>query len=150
MGSDISHVGDLGCGEVVKIVNNLMLATFVAAISEGMILGVKAGVKPDVLLEALSNGSANSFALQNHIRNFAMKGDFREGLFSVDYMLKDLGIALDMGKEFQVPLFQGSLASQSYQSLRARGKGKKYYPVIITMLEEWTGVRVRREGGKEQ
>jgi 2-hydroxymethylglutarate dehydrogenase len=143
MGSDIYHVGGLGCGEVVKIVNNLMLATFVSAISEGMVLGVKAGVEPDILLEALSKGSANSFALQNHIKNFAMKGDFREGFFSVDYILKDLGIALDMGKEFQVPLLLGSLANQLYQSVRAKGKGKNYYPVIITMLEDLTGVQVR-------
>ncbi len=57
------HVGDLGSGEVVKIVNNFILATFVCAISEGLVLGVRAGVEPGVLFEALSKSSANSFAL---------------------------------------------------------------------------------------
>jgi 2-hydroxymethylglutarate dehydrogenase len=145
MGTDIYHAGDLGSGEVVKIVNNFILATFVCSISEGLVLGVKAGVEPDVLFEALSKSSANSFALQNHFRNFAMKGDFREGLFSVEYMLKDLGLALGMGKDFQVPLLLGSLSNQLYESARAAGKGKNYYPVIITMLEDLTGVKVRSE-----
>jgi len=81
----------------------------------------------------------------NHFKNFALKGDFREGLFSVEYMLKDLSLALGMGKEFQVPLLLGSLVSQLYESVRATGKGKNYYPVVITLLEDLTGVKVRME-----
>ncbi len=74
-----------------------------------------------------------------------MKEDFREGLFSVEYMLKDLGLALGMGREFQVPLLLGSLSNQLYESARVAGKGKNYYPVIITLLEDLTGVKVRSE-----
>ncbi len=145
MGTDIYYVGEIGCGEVVKIVNNFILSIFVTVIAEGMVLGVKAGVKPDVLFEALSKGSANSFALQNHFKNFVMKGDFREGLFPVDYTMKDMGLALETGKELHVPLLFGSLASQLYESARAAGKSKNYFPVVITMLEELTGVKVRSE-----
>jgi 3-hydroxyisobutyrate dehydrogenase len=145
MGTDIYHVGGIGCGEVVKIVNNFILSISVGVIGEGMVLGVKAGVKPDVLFEALSKGSANSFALQNHFKNFVMKGDFREGLFPVDYTMKDMGLALETGKELNVPLLFGSLASQLYESARAAGKSKNYFPVVITMLEGLTGVKVRSE-----
>ena len=145
MGTDIYYAGGLGSGEVVKIVNNLILAAIVCATSEGLVLGAKAGVKPDVLFETLNHGSASSFALQNHFKNFALKGDFREGLFSVEYMLKDLSLALGMGKEFQVPLLLGSLVSQFYESVRATGKGKNYYPVVMTLLEDLTGVKVRME-----
>ncbi|MEM2146434.1 MAG: NAD(P)-binding domain-containing protein, partial [Candidatus Jordarchaeaceae archaeon] len=61
MGSDIYYVGDIGSGEVVKIINNLIVGVTTCALAEAMVLGVKAGVKPDILFEALSSGSGNSF-----------------------------------------------------------------------------------------
>ncbi|HSR13162.1 MAG TPA: NAD(P)-binding domain-containing protein, partial [Thermodesulfobacteriota bacterium] len=86
MGTDVSYVGALGCGEVVKLVNQLILSVNVATIAEGLVLGVKGGVEPDVLFEVLGKGSANSFALQNHYKNFVMKGNFGENIFPTDYI----------------------------------------------------------------
>jgi len=74
-----------------------------------------------------------------------LKGVFEEGRFSVDYMMKDLGLALETGKALHVPLPFGALAMQVYESARAAGKAKKYYPVVITQWEELTGVQVRSE-----
>jgi len=146
MGTDIYHMGELGCGEVTKIVNNFILCVTIPMIAEGMVLGVKAGIKPDLLFNALSQGSANSFALQSHFKNFVLKGDFREGLFPVDYTMKDLGLALETGKDLHVPLVLGSLATQLYESARAAGKSKNYFPVVVTMLEDLTGVKLRYAG----
>ncbi|MBI5967496.1 MAG: NAD-binding protein [Deltaproteobacteria bacterium] len=146
MGTDIFHVGAVGCGHVVKMVNNLILAGTIALLSESLVLGVKAGVKPDLLYEALCEGSAASFALKNQIGQSVMKGVFEEGRFPVDYMIKDLGLAMETGKSLHVPLLFGALAMQVYESARAAGKGQKYYPVVITQWEELTGVKVRSEG----
>jgi len=146
MGTDIFHVGGVGCGHVVKMVNNLILAGTMAILSESLVLGVKAGVKPDLLYEALCEGSAGSFALKNMVGKSVLKGIFAEGRFPVDYMMKDLGLALETGKSLHVPLPFGALAMQAYESARAAGKGKKYYPVVITQWEELTGVKVRSEG----
>lgn len=143
MGTDIFHVGEVGCGHVVKMVNNLILGSTVAVLSEAFVLGTKAGVQPKVLFEALSAGSAGSFALQNQIGQSVLKGLFPEGRFSVDYMMKDLGLALETGKGLHVPLPFTALAMQVYESARAAGKSKKYYPVVITQWEELTGVQVR-------
>jgi 3-hydroxyisobutyrate dehydrogenase/2-hydroxymethylglutarate dehydrogenase len=143
MGTDVSYVGPLGCGEVVKLVNNLITAVTVATLAEGLVLGVKGGVEPDVLVEVLGNGSANSFVLQNHCKSFMMKGNFGEGIFPVDYILKDLGLILESGKELQVPLLMTSLAAQLYEFARASGMSKNYFPVIIRILENLTGVEVR-------
>jgi len=145
MGTDIFHVGPAGCGHVVKMINNLILAGTVALLSESLVLGVTAGVKPDPLYEALCAGSAGSFALQNQIGQSVLKGIFEEGRFPVDYMIKDLGLALETGKTLHVPLPFGALAMQVYESARAAGKAQKYYPVVITQWEELTGVRVRSE-----
>ncbi len=143
MGTDILHAGDIGTGEVVKIVNNLILAVTNCALAEGMVLGVKAGVKPDTLFEALSNGSANSFALQNHFKNNVMKGKFEEGVFPVDYMLKDVELALATGTKLRVPLLFGALAAQQLVLTGASGESKRYYPVVIRPLEKLVGVEVR-------
>lgn len=145
MGTDIYHVGDIGSGEVVKIVNNLMVAVTTCALAEAMVLGVKAGVKPDILFEALSSGSGNSFVLQNHYKNSVMKGKFEEGVFPIDYMLKDLDLALTTGTKLRIPLHFAALAAQQYIAAGAGGDSKKYHPAVIRPLEKLAGVEVRSE-----
>ncbi|MCK5552601.1 MAG: NAD-binding protein [Deltaproteobacteria bacterium] len=143
MGTDIHYVGDSGAGEVVKIVNNFIVATTMCSLAEALVLGVKAGVKPDVLFKAISQGSANSFVLQNHVKNCVMKGKFEKEVFPVDYMIKDLDLALVTGAKYHVPLYFGSLATQAYERTRAAGYNDRYHPVVIRTLEELTGVEVR-------
>ena len=143
MGTDIYHVGGIGSGEVVKIVNNLMVAVTTCALAEAMVLGVKAGVNPDILFEALSSGSGNSFVLQNHYRNNVMKGKFEEGVFPVDYMLKDLDLALSTGNKLRIPLHFAALSAQQYILAGASGESKKYHPAVIRPLEKLAGVEVR-------
>jgi len=145
MGTDIHYVGDSGAGEVVKIVNNLILATTMCSLAEALVLGVKAGVEPGVLVNALSQGSANSFVLENHVKNFVLKGKFEKGVFPVDYMMKDLDLALVTGAGHHVPLYFGSLACQAYELARAAGYNERYHPAVIRPLEELTGVEVRAD-----
>jgi len=143
MGSDVDYAGDIGSGEVVKLVNNLILSINVCALSEALVLGVKAGAKPDVLYKALSQGSANSFALQNHFKNFVYKGKFERNVFPVQYMLKDIGLALKTAESLHVPQYFGALARQTYESAAAAGYGDLYYPVVVKVLEELAGVEIR-------
>lgn len=148
MGTDIDYVGELGCGEVVKLVNQLILAVTVTAVSEGMVLGVKGGVEPDILVDVLIKGSANCYSLESHFKNFVLKGNFSEGIFPTEYILKDLGLILETGKELNVPLMLSSLAAQLYEFARASGRGKNYFPVVINVLEGLTGVEVRSKKEK--
>lgn len=148
MATDVHHVGDIGSGEICKIVNNLVVAITLSGLAEAMVLGVKAGVKPDVLFDALSSGSANSFVLQNHVKNSVMKGKFEEEVFPVDYMLKDLGLALATGATLRVPMPFAGLTQQTYILAGASGESKRYHPVIIRPLEKLVGVEVRSEKDK--
>ena len=143
MGTDINYVGELGCGEVVKLVNQLILSATVAATAEGMVLGVKGGVDPGTLFEVMGKGSANSFALQNHFKNFVMKGNFGENIFPTEYMLKDLGLVLETGKDLEVPLLLTAVAKQLYEFTKASGRRKNYFPVLVQVLEDITGVKIR-------
>jgi len=141
---EVRLVGDVGAGEAVKIVDNLLLGIFVPATAEALVLGVRAGIDPDTLVEAIENGVGDSHALRKHFKQHVLKGDFgEEGLFSVDYIRKDLGLALELGDELKVPLIFGGLASQLYQCARSKGRASNYHPVIVTLLEELVGVKVR-------
>jgi 3-hydroxyisobutyrate dehydrogenase-like beta-hydroxyacid dehydrogenase len=143
MGTDIEYCGSKGAGEIVKLINNLLIAVSMCSLSEALVLGVKAGVSPEVLYRTLSKGSANSFVLQNHVKNFAMKGKFEEGVFPVDYIMKDLNLAMVTAEKYHVPQYFGSLAYQAYEFARASGYSKQYYPAVIQVLEKLVGVEVR-------
>jgi 3-hydroxyisobutyrate dehydrogenase-like beta-hydroxyacid dehydrogenase len=147
MGTDIEYCGGVGTGNIVKLVNNMIVGIAVCALSEAMVLGVKGGVNPDVLFSSLSKGSANSFVLQNHVKNHVLTGDFSEGIFSIDYEMKDLGLALSTADDLRVPQQFCALAYQTYQQARALGLSKKYYPAVIEVYERLAGVKVRTSVG---
>ncbi len=145
MGTDIHYIGGSGTGVTVKITNNLIVATTMCSVAEALVLAVKAGVEPDVLFKALSTGSANSYVLQNQVKNCVLKGKFEKEVFPVDYMIKDLGLALATGANYHVPIYFGALANQALELARAAGYNERYYPVVIKPLEELTGVEVRAD-----
>ena len=147
MGSDVSYCGALGAGEVVKLVNNLLLFANVTALAEGLVLGVKAGVEPTTLVDVLSKGSSDSFALRNHVAKSVFRGDFSEGRFSVDYALKDLRYAMEMAESLSVPMLQLAVTRQLYALAKAQGRSKNYYPVVFTVVEQAAGVQVRGASG---
>jgi len=117
----------------------------VAVLWEALVLGVKAGVGAEILYDALSGGSGDSFVLRNHFRNHVLKGKFEEGVFPVEYMLKDLDLALSAGTRLQVPLHFVALAAQQYILAGAAGESKRYHPAVIRPLERLAGVEVRSE-----
>jgi len=145
MGSDVEYVGKIGAGEVVKIMNNLIVTTTMCGVAEALVLGVKAGVDPGVLVEALGKGSANSFVLQNHVKNCVLKGKFEKDVFPINYSVKDLNLALATGAKFHVPLYFCSLDLQILETARAAGYSDRYLPVVIRLLEKMTGVEVRSD-----
>ncbi len=145
MGTDIHYIGGSGTGVTVKITNNLIVATTMCSVAEALVLAVKAGVEPGILFKALSTGSANSYVLQNQVKNCVLKGKFEKEVFPVDYMIKDLGLALTTGANYHVPIYFGALANQALELARAVGYNERYYPVVIKPLEELIGVEVRAD-----
>ncbi|MCL8206986.1 MAG: NAD(P)-dependent oxidoreductase [Actinomycetia bacterium] len=145
MGTDIAHCGPLGTGEVVKLVNNLILFNTVACLAECLPLAQWHGVAPARLVEILSRGSAASFALANHVGQAVLAGDFAPGKFSVAYALKDADYALALAEEAGVPLYHGALTKARLQEAAARGLADHYYPVLFTLTESLLGVAFRRD-----
>jgi len=142
IGENIHHVGDVGSGNTVKLVNNLISLSNVAVLSEGMVLGVKAGVSPQTLHDVINVSSGRSYALDVKLPRIISKGEFKPG-FALDLACKDLGLALDLGREIGVPLLVTGVARQVYELARARGMGRLDHTAVITLLEEAAQVEVR-------
>jgi 3-hydroxyisobutyrate dehydrogenase-like beta-hydroxyacid dehydrogenase len=132
--SDITHCGPVGCGQVVKIMNNMVLFEIVVAISEAKAIAERAGVDPALLFDALSKDSADSFALRNHGMKAVLPGDFPERAFSVHYARKDLSYALQLARETGVDAHGALNVDEWYAAAIAAGHGDQYHPVISLLM----------------
>jgi len=128
--TDITHCGPVGCGQVVKILNNMVLFETVVAISEAKAIGERAGVDPARLFDALSKGSADSFALRSHGMKAVLPGEFPERAFSVEYARKDLGYAMKLAAQTGVDARGARVVDGWFGESIAVGDGGRYHPVI--------------------
>lgn len=142
IGSKIHQVGDIGAGNTMKLVNNLLLGANMVAVAEALTLGAKCGLDPATMFEIISASSGNSYALMAKYPNFISKGNFEPG-FMVDLQYKDLQLAIDTAHDLQQPLLVGTQAQQFYEMARAKGLGTKDISAVIQLYEEWAGVKVR-------
>ena len=131
--SDVTLCGGSGCGQIVKLLNNMVLFETVMALAEARAIGARAGVDPALLFDTLSKGSADSFALRNHGMKAMLPGDFPERAFSVDYAAKDLGYALALAEDTGVDARGARLVRELFEQARAAGVADRYFPVISTL-----------------
>lgn len=142
LGERIHHVGEVGSGDAVKLVNNMMFGCNMAAMAEALVMGVKAGLKPSTMYEIIKASSGASYALTAKYPNFITKGNFAGG-FAVDLQYKDLGLALETAKSYGVPTPVSTIAQQVFEMARAKGMGREDMSAVIKIWEELTGIQVR-------
>lgn len=135
MGSDVTHCGEVGCGQVVKLINNTLLFEHVAALAELMVVAERAGVTGAKLVEAVSLGSGDSFALRNHGLKAMVPRQFPDKAFPSPYVLKDLGYAIELAEQMGVQPRLPKLAAEYYSAAIEQGIGDKYFPSIIEVVE---------------
>ena len=132
--NDITLCGPVGCGQVVKIMNNMILFEIGVAIAEAKAIGTHAGVDPALLFDTLSKGSGDSFALRNHGMKAMIPDEFPLRAFSVKYARKDLGYALRLAQDAKVD----ARGAQNVETWFARaidaGLGEQYWPVISRLI----------------
>lgn len=144
LGKTIYHVGDIGAGDTIKLVNNLLLGANMAAIAEALTLGAKAGLDPEVMFEVITNSSGNSYALEAKYPKFISQGNFEPG-FMIDLQYKDLQLAVDTAKDLNLPLIIGNITQQIYEVAKAEGLGQKDISSVIQLYERWSDITVRKE-----
>ena len=150
LGTELHHIGPLGSGLVVKIVNNMMSMANVAVAAEAMTLGVKAGVDPQRLFDILSTSGGRSHHFLKRFPN-VLAGDFTPN-FSIGLARKDVSLALAMAARLEMPVPLASIVRQVYEAAHAQGFGQLDMAGVTRLYEQWTGVAVRgaaaRDAGK--
>ena len=132
---EVTHCGPVGAGHAVKLMNNMVLFQTVVALAEALTIGRRAGIEGKVLLETLTKGSADSFALRNHGLKALLPGEFPAQAFSTRYALKDLGYALELAAQAGIEP-QGALTAQRLLEASERlGHGDEYFPALIDAVE---------------
>jgi 3-hydroxyisobutyrate dehydrogenase len=128
--TDVTRCGAVGAGQVTKILNNMVLFQTVNALAEAVALAKRNGVGPALLLDTLSKGSADSFALRNHGIKAIVPGNFPERAFSTEYALKDLSYALELAEDAGIKIRGAELIGRILQEAIDAGSGDAYFPVI--------------------
>ncbi|MCW0210389.1 MAG: NAD(P)-dependent oxidoreductase [Achromobacter sp.] len=133
--NEITYCGPIGSGQVVKILNNMVLFETVVALSEARAIARRSGVDPQVLLETFTRGSADSFALRNHGLKAILPGDFPEKAFPVDYARKDLRYALALAEQTGVQALGARNVDVWFDAALVQGQGNRYFPVISRVID---------------
>ena len=142
IGKNIYHVGEeIGMGQITKAAHQVLVGTTFAGMAEGLVLGVKAGIKPEVLYEVMGSGVAGSFLFKSIIK-LVMERNFKSS-GSIGTIHNDLSITMEVGKEYDLPLYATAAA---YEMIKAT---KALFPeddvgAIVKTLEKIAGVEVRK------
>ena len=143
MGKRLYYCGGPGMGLQAKLTQNLILSNILMAFNEGMVLALKGGVDPKLMLEILDNSAAKS-GLIAYKAPFVFRRDFTAN-FSTKWMHKDIGLMLESGQELGVPLPLTALTHQLFQAAITAGHGDDDMCSTINVLEDLVGVRVEAE-----
>ena len=130
MGSEVTHCGAIGAGQVVKIMNNMVVFEANMALAEAISIAEAAGVDGKLLFETMAKGSADSFVLRNHGMKHLVPQDYPTEAFSVRYAQKDLSYARELAKETGVTARGADLVAELFDEAVRRGDGDRYVPVI--------------------
>ena len=137
----VYRLGDApGMGSKVKMINQLLAGVHIAAATEAMALGIRAGIEPNALYEVISNSAGASWMFQNRVPHI-LAGDYKP-LSAVNIFVKDLGIVLDSARQLTFPLPLTSAAHQMYLATSASGLGGEDDSAVIKMFQKLTGIEL--------
>lgn len=140
MGKQSFHCGGPGAGMSVKLINNLLAMTILAADLEALAMGVRAGLKPDVMLRVLCSTFADNKPLHTLVPEKILQGDHEPG-FKAVLAHKDVGLAVNFASSLRVPTWTLGPVRQLLSLVLAQGKGEEANTVIATVFEEIVGSR---------
>lgn len=138
MGKTISHVGPIGSGQITKAINQIIIAGTYWGLAEGLAVGVKAGLDMEKVVAAVSGGAAGSWAIDHRSGNM-IRNEYPLG-FRMRLHRKDLGIALELGRQMGLSLPVTALVEQAENGLIGRGFGDEDISAIARSVRESGGM----------
>ena len=147
VGSPVLYMGPLGSAAVIKVITNMLAFINLVSVGEALMLAKRGGLDLAKSFEAILHSSGNSFVHETESQ-VILNGSYNIN-FTMDLAVKDLGFAMDFGKQFGVPL---DLASQTLQTfIRARSQygGDAWSSMVVKLLEDALGTDLRADGFPE-
>jgi 3-hydroxyisobutyrate dehydrogenase-like beta-hydroxyacid dehydrogenase len=137
------YVGEqAGMGQTMKLLNNMLSATAMAATSEVMVLGTKAGLDPKVMLDVINSGSGRNTASMDKFPNAILPRTFSYG-FATGLMYKDLRLCMELADSQKVPMPVASAVERLWLWCQSRQGPQSDFTSIVKCVEEWAGVEVK-------
>jgi 3-hydroxyisobutyrate dehydrogenase-like beta-hydroxyacid dehydrogenase len=136
-----------GMGQMMKLINNLLSATATAATSEAVVLGVKAGLDPRVMIDVINAGSGRSTASEDKFPRSILPRSFDYG-FALGLMAKDVKLCVEEADALGVPMWIGNAVKQLWLYGLAQGGPDQDFTALITHIEKWSGVTVSGKSAK--
>jgi 3-hydroxyisobutyrate dehydrogenase-like beta-hydroxyacid dehydrogenase len=142
MTSEIRHLGSIGQGTMMKLVNNMLAQAGRILVIEALVMGAKAGLDPQTMFDVISKSSGNSDVFQ-YTAPRVISRKFEGPRMDITY--KDLELETQVAKALQVPMFMANVAQQVYQMGRAAGLGSEETSAIVKVYEQLTGASLARK-----
>lgn len=142
MGASVVLCGEIGAGNTTKLANQIIVALNIAAMSEALVLGAKAGVNPEIIYQAIRGGLAGSTVLDAKAP-MVLSGNFKPG-FRIELHIKDLANAIETGHEVGVPLPLTSQVMEIMQALKVDGKAGNDHSGIAQYYEKLAKFEARK------
>ncbi len=139
-GKTITHVGPQGAGQMVKLVNQILVVVTELAVCEGLLFAQAGGLDLTKTLDAVKGGAAGSWMLSNRGPQMIAR-DWRPG-FTIDLQQKDLRLVLEAADQLGLPLMATGMVFQMYRALQAQGLGSEGNHALVKALEGMSGVEV--------
>ena len=144
MGNQIFHMGPLGSASIIKVITNMLAFIHLKACGEALMLAKRGGLDLGQAWHAIKASSGNSFVHETE-GALILNGSY-DIAFNIDLALKDLGFAMQFGREFGVPLDLASATQQTYVAAKAAYGGTAESPMIAKLLEDLLGTDLRAPG----
>lgn len=144
MGRRIIHIGPLGSASVLKVITNYLAFVHLAALTEAWAVASKAGMDPKTTYEAIKASSGNSFVHETESQ-VILNGSYDIN-FTVDLVLKDIGLFLDLARRHDVPTDVADTVTDMFRDTESRYGSRALSPRVIQRLEDDCGIQVRAPG----
>ena len=140
-GKNVFYVGaEAGMGQVMKLINNLLSATALAATCEALALGIKAGLDPQVMLSVLNASTGKNSATEHKVPQCVLPG-IPIG-FGLDLSLKDVSLCVEVGEAMQIPMWSGNTTRQIWHHALSQGGPNQDMTDVARTIEKWAGVKL--------
>lgn len=139
----VFHLGEkAGAGQLMKLANNLLSAAALAVTSEVMVMGVKGGLDPNVMLDVINSGTGRNSASVDKFPKSIMPRTFDFG-FAIGLLLKDIRLCMNQAETLGVPMIVGSAIKELLTITALRQGADADFTTIVKSVEEWAGVEVK-------